>query len=78
MRLMDLYIPRANGAFEVKRSGTLRSLSSREIQNRKIVFSLGAGPSPRTFYLRGYNQGRTQFPLTIISRQTFEKKDKER
>lgn len=76
MLLIDFYVPRANGAFEVKRSGTQRPLSSREIQNRKIVLPLGAGPSPRTFYLRGCNQGRILFPLTILSRQAFEKRDK--
>lgn len=76
MKLVDFYLPRANGAFEVKWSGWQRPLSSREIQNRKSVFALGEGASPRTFYLRGATQGRVQFPLTILSRQAFEKKDK--
>jgi signal transduction histidine kinase len=76
MGVVDLYLPRSGDAFQVQRSGCLRPMSSREIRSRLIVLPLGAGPSPRTFYLRGRYQGHARFPLTILSRQAFEQKDR--
>lgn len=71
----DLFIPRKDGSFIVRRSGTMRPMSARDIQDRNIILPLGNLLYPETFYLRARMQGRSQFPLTVLSPSAYEKSE---
>lgn len=71
MNQVDLYVPRNDGGFDVKRAGGHIPMSRREIREREIVLSLPQGSVPRTLYLRTWIAGRAQMPLTILTREEF-------
>lgn len=74
MNLVDLYVPRGDGGFDVKRSGDHIPMSRRNIREREIVLPLPLGTAPRTFYLRTWIAGRAQMPLTVLTRKAFQQR----
>ncbi len=70
---VDLYVPRSDGTFDVKRSGDTRPMKDRAMQIRNILFPLSLTQSINTFYLRVWVPGRAIFPFTILTKDAYQK-----
>jgi signal transduction histidine kinase len=69
---LTLYVPRAAGGFEVKRTGDRRPFKQRDIAYRNFVFSLEEPPGQtRTYYLRAASGGSIVLPLVAWSFKDF-------
>lgn len=75
MNLVELYVPRGDGKFDVKRSGNYLPMSRRTLQEREILLPLPLDSAPRTFYLRTWIAGRAQAPLTVLTRGEFQRQE---
>lgn len=71
MDYIDLYLPRSDGAFEIKQAGDMRPMRVREIAHRNPVFLLPVSSPKATFYLRADAKGVTMFPLYIRTYRAF-------
>lgn len=77
MDLAELYLPRADGGFEVRRSGRLLPFAQREVAHRDQVFRLPIGPGEeKTFYLRAASESLMYFSLKIWRQELFASKDR--
>ncbi len=70
---IDLYTPRASGVgFDVRQSGALRPISSRDVLYPNIVFNLNLPThNEQTFYLRIKSGASMTIPLTLWMKNTF-------
>ncbi len=70
---VDLYTPRTDGkGFEVKQTGFLRPISTREVLYPRIVFSLNLPTqSQQTYYLRFQSEASMTLPLTLWTMGAF-------
>lgn len=70
---IDLYLPRSDGqGFDVKQTGALRPVSTRDILYPKIVFSIDLSPqSSQTYYLRISGGASMTIPLTLWTKDAF-------
>ncbi|NTV13496.1 MAG: response regulator [Desulfobulbaceae bacterium] len=73
---IELFLPQPDGTYDAKKAGDLRPFKEREINNRYFIFNLpphlsSSGP----IYLRVQTDSTMTFPLTILSKSAFEKKD---
>jgi len=70
---VDLYSPSLDGeGFEVKQSGALRPVNTRDLVYPKIVFSLSIPTqSQQTYYLRFQNGASMTLPLTLSTKDAF-------
>ncbi len=73
MQYIDLYTPLPAGdGFEVKQTGSLRPVSTRDVFHPRIVFDLIVPTqSQQTAYLRFQNGASMTLPLTLWSRAAF-------
>jgi PAS domain-containing protein len=69
----DLYLPSTNGnGFEVRQTGSLRPVSTRDIPYPNIIFSLNIPPqSQPIFYLRFQSGASMTLPLTLWTKDAF-------
>jgi PAS domain S-box-containing protein len=70
---VDLYTPLLNGeGFEVRQTGQLRPVSTRDVLHPNIVFNLFVPTlSQQTTYLRFQNGGSMTLPLTLWTKDAF-------
>ncbi|WP_167884241.1 7TM diverse intracellular signaling domain-containing protein [Leptospira idonii] len=73
---VDLYIPRANGSYLVKKEGDSHLFRERAIKYRNFVFDLEASslPNPKgknVYFLRVESESTVSVPLTILSELSF-------
>jgi PAS domain-containing protein len=70
---VDLYSPRLGGeGFDVKQSGALRPVSSRDVLYPNVVFNLSVPiQSQGTYYLRLQSGASMTIPLTLWSKNAF-------
>lgn len=74
--LIELYIPKASGGFDLKKAGRSLPFSEREIKDRKFLFSLPLPPEiEQTYYLRFKTESVMAFPMRLISKDRFYMKD---
>jgi signal transduction histidine kinase/PAS domain-containing protein len=73
MHYVDLYTPMQDeGGFEVKQTGILRPISTRDVLYPDIVFNLSVPThSQHTFYLRFQNSASMTLPLTLWTEGAF-------
>ena len=73
MQFVDLYSPSPSGeGFDVKQSGSLRHVSTRDIRYQHIVFELTPpAQSEQTYYLRFKNDASMTLLLTLWSTTAF-------
>jgi len=73
MHYVDLYTPLQDGeGFEVKQTGILRPVSTRDVLHPNIVFNLSVPThSQHTFYLRFQNGASMTLPLTLWTKEAF-------
>ena len=73
MHYVDLYTPLPGGnGFEVRQTGALRPVSTRDILYPRIVFDLAIPTqSQQDFYLRFKNGGSMTLPLTLWTKDAF-------
>jgi hypothetical protein len=75
MDYVDLYLPRGDGSYEIKKSGDMRPFGIREISHRNPVFPVNLISAPQTFYIRVKAKDLVMFPLTIRTYPAFIKSD---
>jgi signal transduction histidine kinase/PAS domain-containing protein len=70
---IDLYIPSADGGgFEVKQSGALRPVSTRDVIYPNVIFNLNLPThSEQTYYLRIKSGSSMTIPLTLWTKNAF-------
>ncbi len=70
---IDLYTPRAGGVgFDVRQSGALRPVSSRDVIYPNIIFNLNLPThDEQTFYLRIKSGASMTIPLTLWTKNAF-------
>ncbi|HEY6557751.1 MAG TPA: 7TM diverse intracellular signaling domain-containing protein [Polyangiaceae bacterium] len=66
-----LYVPRASGGFEERRTGDKLPFAEREIVYRNFLFSLREPPGARTYYLRAHTSGSITLPLHAWTNKAF-------
>jgi len=73
MHYVDLYTPlQGSGGFEVKQTGILRPISTRDVVYPDIIFNLSVPTQSRnTFYLRFQNGASMTLPLTLWTKEAF-------
>jgi signal transduction histidine kinase len=73
MHYVDLYTPLVVGrGFQVKETGSLRPVSTRDVQYPNIVFDLSVPThSQQTFYMRFQNGASMTLPLTLWTKEAF-------
>ena len=73
MHYVDLYMPSQDGeGFEVKQTGLLRPVSTRDVIYPNIVFDLVVPTqSPQTYYLRFQNGASMTLSLTLWTKDAF-------
>ncbi len=73
MQYVDLYTPLPDGeGYEVKQTGSLRSVSTRDVLYPHIVFDLDVPTQgQQTYYLRFQNGASMTLPLTLWTRDAF-------
>jgi len=71
---VDLYSPMLEGeGFEVRQTGSMRPLSTRDMPYPKIVFNLNVPTqSQQTYYLRFQNGSSMTIPLTLWTKNAFD------
>ncbi len=74
MDYFDLYIPGPGGSYIVKRAGKMEPFAGREIPNRNPVFPLPA-KSNRFFYIRASVDSTIVFPMAVLTRSEFLKRE---
>jgi signal transduction histidine kinase len=72
---LDLYLPHPDGAsVEVRQTGALRPVASRDVFHRRFVFALNIQPgAEQLLYLR-LETGWAYLPLTLWSARAFDRK----
>ncbi len=73
MHYVDLYLPSQHGeGFEVKQTGLLRPVSTRDVIYPNIVFDLVVPTqSPQTYYLRFQNGASMTLSMTLWTKDAF-------
>jgi signal transduction histidine kinase len=66
-----LYVPRASGGFEERRTGDKLPFAQREVVYRNFLFSLREPPGARTYYLRVHTSGSITLPLHAWTDKAF-------
>ncbi len=69
--LVDLWLPDANGQFQVKQAGDQRPFDIREVEHRKTVFKVSI-ESELTLYLRIQSTGFMVFDLILWTADAFQ------
>lgn len=64
---VDLYLPQADGTFQVLLSGEFTPISARPLPGKDILFPLPVTATAQTFYLRTWLPGRAQMPMTVLT-----------
>jgi PAS domain S-box-containing protein len=73
---VDIYLPRADGSYLLKKSGDLLPFREREIQNRNLLVSLPQSAlTGSPIYLRIASGSTISLPMTIWSARAFLKSD---
>jgi signal transduction histidine kinase len=69
---VTLFVPRAGGGFDARRTGDMRPFKQRDVAYRNFVFSLREPPrTARTLYLRVATAGSVTLPLVAWSLTEF-------
>lgn len=72
MDRVELYVPRDDGGFEVRRAGNDLPFAARELDHRHIAFQLPGHPGQtRAYYLRLETDSSLQLPLRLRSAPAF-------
>ncbi len=69
---VDLYVPKVDGTFEVRRSGDTRPKAERALPGKDVLLPLNLATAPQTFYLRTWMPGRAIFPFTVLTQKTYQ------
>ncbi len=72
IHFVDMYTPLPDGGYEVKQTGVLRPVATRDVLNPRIIFNLTIPPqSQATYYLRFQSGGSMTMPLTLWTKIAF-------
>ena len=64
---VDLYYPDNTGTYRQKKTGDMLPFSSREIDDRKIIFTVHPMEKPSTYYMRVKTSSSINFSLNLLS-----------
>lgn len=69
---VTLFVPRADGSFDVRATGDMRAFATRDLAYRNFIFTLEEpAHSKRVYYLRATSQGSLMVPLVAWSLKGF-------
>lgn len=75
MRTFDLYLPRGNGSFDVKRFGDNSEKAGKILSHRNPLYKIQPSQQGDTFYIRASVGSLTVFPLVIHASDEFLKQE---
>ncbi|HOO71984.1 MAG TPA: 7TM diverse intracellular signaling domain-containing protein [Spirochaetota bacterium] len=68
---VDLYSPNEDGSYRVNKTGDLLNFSTREIDDRKIMFKLKTSDNTLPYYLRVQTTSSVNFALNLLSIEAY-------
>ena len=74
---VDFYYPDENGTYQIKKTGDMLPFSTREINDRKMMFKIKPYSEPATCYLRIRTSSSINFSLTLMSIESYIEKIKQ-